>query len=77
MQLRFTSLTVISSREDFHLQECAHAGRTSDTSLTVQANAAMAPARTVLEECDTSTRHPAARSVGQLPVIPPLRLVCP
>ncbi len=28
MQLRFTSLTVISSRRDFHPQECAHAGRT-------------------------------------------------
>ena len=28
MQLRFTSLTVTSSREDLHLQECAHAGRT-------------------------------------------------
>ena len=27
-QLRFTSLAVVSSREDFHLQECAHAGRT-------------------------------------------------
>ena len=28
MQLRFTSLAVINSREDLHLQECAHAGRT-------------------------------------------------
>ena len=28
MQLRFTSFTVTSSREDLHLQECAHAGRT-------------------------------------------------
>ncbi len=28
-QLRFTSLAVASSREDLHLQECAHAGRTS------------------------------------------------
>ena len=28
MQLRFTSLTVTSSREDLHLQEYAHAGRT-------------------------------------------------
>ena len=28
MQLRFTSLTVTSSREDLHLQDCAHAGRT-------------------------------------------------
>jgi hypothetical protein len=28
VQLRFTSLTVTSSREDLHLQECAHAGRT-------------------------------------------------
>ena len=28
MQLRFTSLTVVSSRRDFHPQECAHAGRT-------------------------------------------------
>lgn len=27
-QLCFASLTVISSRRDFHLQECAHAGRT-------------------------------------------------
>jgi len=27
-QLRFTSFTVASLREDFHLQECAHAGRT-------------------------------------------------
>lgn len=29
VQLRFASLTVTSSREDLHLQECAHAGRTS------------------------------------------------
>ena len=29
MQLRFTSLTVTSSREDLHLRECAHAGRTT------------------------------------------------
>ena len=29
MQLRFTSFAVINSREDFHLQECAHAGRTT------------------------------------------------
>ena len=29
MQLRFASLAVINSREDLHLQECAHAGRTS------------------------------------------------
>ncbi len=28
MQLRLTSLTVTSSREDLQLQECAHAGRT-------------------------------------------------
>ena len=28
MQLRFTSLTVVSSRRDLHPQECAHAGRT-------------------------------------------------
>lgn len=28
MQLRFTSFAVINLREDFHLQECAHAGRT-------------------------------------------------
>ena len=28
MQLRFTSLTVTSSRRDFHPQVCAHAGRT-------------------------------------------------
>ncbi|MEP5836149.1 MAG: hypothetical protein ABJ322_00325, partial [Marinobacter sp.] len=27
-QLRFTSFAVASSREDFHLQECARAGRT-------------------------------------------------
>jgi hypothetical protein len=26
--LRFTSFAVASSREDFHLQECARAGRT-------------------------------------------------
>ena len=32
MQLRFTSLTVTSSREDLHLQECAHAGRTKGKS---------------------------------------------
>ena len=29
MQLRFTSLAVVSLREDLHLRECAHAGRTS------------------------------------------------
>jgi hypothetical protein len=28
VQLRFTSLTVVSLRRDFHPQECAHAGRT-------------------------------------------------
>ncbi len=28
MQLRFTSLAVVSSRRDLHPQECAHAGRT-------------------------------------------------
>jgi hypothetical protein len=28
MQLRFTSFAVINLREDFHLQECAHTGRT-------------------------------------------------
>jgi hypothetical protein len=28
MQLRFTSLAMISLRWDFHPQECAHAGRT-------------------------------------------------
>ncbi|MEN9760848.1 MAG: hypothetical protein RI906_674 [Pseudomonadota bacterium] len=28
MQLRFASFAVINLREDFHLQECAHAGRT-------------------------------------------------
>ena len=27
-QLRFTSFAVVSSRRDFHPQECAHAGRT-------------------------------------------------
>jgi len=27
MQLRFTLFAVINLREDFHLQECAHAGR--------------------------------------------------
>jgi hypothetical protein len=27
-QLRFTSLAVVSSRKDFHLQDHAHAGRT-------------------------------------------------
>src|SRR6202011_2869153 len=30
MQLRFASLAVISSRWDFHPQECAHAGRTKE-----------------------------------------------
>jgi hypothetical protein len=29
MQLRFASLAVVSSRRDFHPQECAHAGRTT------------------------------------------------
>jgi len=29
MQLRLASFAVISSREDFHPQECAHAGRTN------------------------------------------------
>jgi hypothetical protein len=29
MQLRFASFAVINLREDFHLQECARAGRTS------------------------------------------------
>ncbi len=28
MQLRFASFAVVSLREDLHLQECAHAGRT-------------------------------------------------
>jgi hypothetical protein len=28
MQLRFTSFAVVSLREDLHLQDCAHAGRT-------------------------------------------------
>ncbi|MEX3526247.1 MAG: hypothetical protein VB143_01740, partial [Burkholderia sp.] len=28
MQWRFASFPVINSREDLHLQECAHAGRT-------------------------------------------------
>jgi len=28
-QLRFTSLAVVSSRRDFHPQECAPAGRTT------------------------------------------------
>ena len=32
-QLCFTSLAVVSSREDFHLQDCAHAGRTPLLSL--------------------------------------------
>ncbi|CAH2811270.1 MAG: hypothetical protein CBCREVIR_2867, partial [Candidatus Burkholderia crenata] len=27
-QLRFTSFAVVNSREDLHLQDCAHAGRT-------------------------------------------------
>ena len=31
MQLRFASFAVISLREDFHLQECARAGRTKKT----------------------------------------------
>ena len=30
MQLRFASFAVTGSREDLHLQECAHAGRTKD-----------------------------------------------
>ncbi|MDR6710412.1 hypothetical protein J2W83_000001, partial [Pseudomonas hunanensis] len=30
LQLRFASLAVASSREDLHLQDGAHAGRTSD-----------------------------------------------
>ena len=29
MQLRFTSFAVVSSRQDFHPQDCAHAGRTT------------------------------------------------
>ena len=29
MQLRFASLTVVSLREDLHLQDRAHAGRTT------------------------------------------------
>gem|GEM_PF-2563877 len=28
MQLRFISFAVVSSRKDFHLQDCTHAGRT-------------------------------------------------
>src|SRR5690606_26586150 len=31
MQLRFASFAVINLREDLHLQECAHAGRTQKT----------------------------------------------
>ncbi len=31
VQLRFTSLTMVSLRRDFHPQECAHAGRTKET----------------------------------------------
>jgi hypothetical protein len=31
MQLRFTSFAVVSSRRDFHPQDCAHAGRTCKT----------------------------------------------
>ncbi len=31
MPLRFASFAVINLREDFHLQECAHAGRTQKT----------------------------------------------
>jgi hypothetical protein len=27
--LRFTSFAVVNSREDLHLQDCAHAGRTN------------------------------------------------
>jgi hypothetical protein len=30
MQLRFASFAVANSREDFHLQDRAHAGRTTD-----------------------------------------------
>jgi hypothetical protein len=29
MQLRFTSFAAVSSRRDFHQQDCAHAGRTT------------------------------------------------
>jgi hypothetical protein len=36
MQLRFTSFAVINLREDFHLQECAHAGRTTKKPLHLQ-----------------------------------------
>ena len=32
-QLRFTSLAVVSSREDLHLQDRAHAGRTKKKGL--------------------------------------------
>ena len=37
MQLRFASLAVINSREDLHLQECAHAGRTKKRALKASA----------------------------------------
>ena len=37
MQLRFASFAVINSRKDFHLQECARAGRTKKKSLLAQA----------------------------------------
>jgi hypothetical protein len=33
LQLRFTSFAVASLRQDFHLQECAHAGRTKKAPL--------------------------------------------
>ena len=33
LQLRFASFAVINSREDLHLQECAHAGRTRKKAL--------------------------------------------
>jgi hypothetical protein len=32
MQLRFASLVVVNLREDFHLQDRAHAGRTNEKS---------------------------------------------
>jgi hypothetical protein len=59
-QLRFASLVVINSREDFHLQECAHAGRTKKsrpkTALNIEMveAAGIEPARGV---CQRITAH--------------------
>ena len=52
-QLRFTSFAVVSLREDFHLQDCAHAGRTS-----TKAHACACAFGTVIK------LHPAAQGGG-------------